>query len=263
LALSAPILPLFLFWRSAVLSMVVLLIGRLLDTPTASYEDGIADLFGRGLVGLIILGVLIASFARLLVAAIGGNLTLANLSGPNFAWRRSADLGILAVCGGAIGLLTTICLAYTLGGVAGGVGLDLGIAFGAIVISIGSIFLKHIWIKLPLATACGAIAAIALYGSLQTSRIVTQVTRLANNQPICFVIAPHGDPVGARGQFGFFSLPKGRNGNHLGLFIQSTHTFERVHWSIRQQRFMAGIRDTDFSCDVKTDLTKFMWSGHD
>lgn len=254
-AVLSPMLPLAVMWRAAAFSGVMLIAGHMLSPPSTMMENDGGLI--AGLVGYLALAVGTLMLIRLFVAGVLGKLELSAL----VQRKRLCPLDevILAVTGLVAGTVITYGLAALLGGSEGGLVLDFAIG---ILASAASVVLvkRKVNGRLPLAIVCIVLAIVAFVGSGQGGRIVDQADEIAAGRPWCLTFPATGKPVRSRSELGFFSLPKGNVAEHLGLRIGS----DRLHWSIRQQSYLPGLRGTVSSqttCQQRPDYADALRDG--
>lgn len=262
LALLSPVLPLFLVWRSASLSVVACAGGALLSGPVRGADKDFGYAMAMALLSFFVVAVVAALIVRVGIAAARKRLTCQSLAGPQTEWRRWIDRVALAATGCVAGLALAIFLAHLLGGSAGGPALDFGIATAAFVVAVGLASRRRGAWGIPVIATCASLAVIALVGSGQPSRILDGAEVFADGRPWCLATPQSTAPISSPAQLGFFSLQKGTDFDpHLGLLVRDGDGFATAHWSIRQQRFVAGLNGSVRSCHPRTDFADAVATG--
>lgn len=239
LAVLAPFLPLWLMWRAALAGVLAICLSGLIAGPVHWSDQNIAYAFWISLLALISTGVALALLGRLGRAAYRGILSPARLKGPAPVWL---ECGLCDLAGLTLGLWTVQGLAFALAGRNLGQWFDWAIGATGLAAGIALTWLalrrQSIWPVLPAATL-GAIGVITLWAAGQQGRIETQARTLtqslSQDRPHC-IATPNGAPISSRA---FFGLPKGQTSHHL-ILVAGADQAETWHWSIRQQRFIAG-----------------------
>lgn len=240
LAFVSPFLPLFLLWRTAVLSVVAIAAAKLIEAPVHWSDQDLGYAIGSAIIFLFGCVVAVAIILRLTAYAIRNPITAESFIGPKDKWKSYFDCAALGFAGCAFGLKLSVFLAYSLSGIALGQILDVGIAISAMIFAIAIIILIKSNIKFAASAAFLSLAIIATTGSFQTSRILKQGETLASGRAWCLTTYRHR--ILELEQVGFFSLKKGYSSPHLVLLVRDKGQIQLIaHWSIRQQAFVKGV----------------------
>jgi len=237
-----PFLPLHLLWRFAVIATFALLGALLLQQPVHWSDEG----WLRGILisrlSILVLGAVGLIIVRIVFAAVCH--TLEDRLFQSCDTSCFLDQSILALIGTVTGIFCTFLLLRLLGGIQGGIWLDIGITFTAVALS-GALILAGAerWRTLLIASA-GTISLMAFFGTFQTSNILTQAEALAAGKKWCLAAA-NDEPITSVDQLGYFSLKKGRLSPHLTLNIGSAEQRQTLNWSIRRQKFEPGYTPHD------------------
>jgi hypothetical protein len=200
---------------------------------------------------LFVLVVMIGFVIRLGIASHYGLLNKKILIGQNTLWLDRVVFLSIGITGG---LAAAIAISYLLAGSSGGYILDVGIALAACAIfGVAIVYYARVW-AFPVAIFSIVLATTAFIGSRQTRHILEEANMLADGGPWCLAVPLRNNQEPALSDLGFFSLPKGGYLPHLMLVVQENGKETRMHWSIRQQRFIKNTMNFAVPCTPQTGL---------
>jgi hypothetical protein len=257
LAASSPFQPLALMWRSLVASVFASIAARLIRGGVHWSDQGVGHAIGLALLFWFVLLLVIALGLRVSWALAAKKLTkdAPSVREPDANSYLRVDQAIAVLAGGTAGLGFVLGLSVALGGISGGILLDLCIALVATVIAVLLLIRRRTPVQLAGFAFTIVVAGVSFAGSLQTWRIIDGAEAMAVGQPWCLVMPSAGKNVSMTRELGFFSLPKGGIRSHLVLLVEDGTLRRKAHWSIRQQRFIEGISDFSLpQCQPQTHV---------
>lgn len=253
----APVLPLYLVWRFAVLAYVSVASAILLHAGPSS----LTPLLIVSVSPLVLLPYLAV---RLAIAERWMTLEPDSLTGPKSGAKTVLDVVALTMVGAFVGLLATRRLAELLSGSDLGGNGDHLVAGSASAISLAvAALLRPLVAAIP-AGALVTLSAVSDAGEGQPERIIASAEAFARGPPWCLVSGSTGDIVTDRSQLGFFSLTKGGGAPHLNLLVRDGGDVGLIgNWSIRQQKFFEPDRTIfkTYTCLPLQDFAAALHSG--